>query len=90
MGFLDEIKEIFKYLPKKRQTLMFSATMPKQIKDLAVEILIILAKFTNLPKKGGGNKTQRNIKPTKNFYWLCILGKLEGRKELDWALKFRI
>jgi len=39
MGFLEEIKEIFKYLPKERQTLMFSATMPKQIKDLALEIL---------------------------------------------------
>ncbi|NPA61025.1 MAG: DEAD/DEAH box helicase [Epsilonproteobacteria bacterium] len=39
MGFLDEIKEIFRYLPENRQTLMFSATMPKQIEELAVEIL---------------------------------------------------
>jgi len=34
MGFLDEIKNIFTFLPEKRQTLMFSATMPKQIKIL--------------------------------------------------------
>jgi len=39
MGFLDEIKAIFKFLPKDRQTLMFSATMPPQIKALATEIL---------------------------------------------------
>jgi len=39
MGFLDEIKNIFTYLPTKRQTLMFSATMPKPIKLLAQEIL---------------------------------------------------
>ncbi|MDR0665462.1 MAG: DEAD/DEAH box helicase [Helicobacteraceae bacterium] len=39
MGFLDDIKEIFKFLPKERQTLMFSATMPAPIRDLAGRIL---------------------------------------------------
>ncbi|MDM5271693.1 DEAD/DEAH box helicase [Sulfurovum sp. zt1-1] len=39
MGFLDEIKNIFKFMPKDRQTLMFSATMPKAIRKLAEEIL---------------------------------------------------
>ena len=39
MGFLDEIKNIFTFLPKERQTLMFSATMPKAIRKLAQEIL---------------------------------------------------
>ena len=31
MGFLDDINEIFSYLPTSRQTLLFSATMPKPI-----------------------------------------------------------
>lgn len=39
MGFLEEIKNIFTFLPTERQTLMFSATMPKQIKLLAEQIL---------------------------------------------------
>jgi ATP-dependent RNA helicase DeaD len=39
MGFLDEIKNIFSFLPKDRQTLMFSATMPKGIRKLAEQIL---------------------------------------------------
>lgn len=39
MGFLDSIEEIFKYLPQYRQTLLFSATMPTQIKNLANKIL---------------------------------------------------
>ncbi|SKB45762.1 DEAD/DEAH box helicase [Malaciobacter marinus] len=39
MGFLDDIKEIFTYMPKQRQTLMFSATMPNAIKQLAKTIL---------------------------------------------------
>jgi len=39
MGFLDDIKEIFEYIPQNRQTLLFSATMPEPIKQLADEIL---------------------------------------------------
>ncbi|MBD3792895.1 MAG: DEAD/DEAH box helicase [Campylobacterales bacterium] len=39
MGFLDDIKEIFEYIPQNRQTLLFSATMPEPIKALADEIL---------------------------------------------------
>ncbi|MGE4296290.1 MAG: DEAD/DEAH box helicase [Campylobacterales bacterium] len=39
MGFLDDIKDIFKYLPSERQTLMFSATMPAPIRELAGRIL---------------------------------------------------
>lgn len=38
MGFFDEIKAIIKYLPSKRQTIMFSATMPPKIRMLAKEI----------------------------------------------------
>ncbi|MBI9075923.1 MAG: DEAD/DEAH box helicase [Desulfatibacillum sp.] len=40
MGFLPDIRKILSYLPKaNRQTLMFSATMPSQIRRLAEEIL---------------------------------------------------
>lgn len=39
MGFLDDITQIFNFLPKKRQTLLFSATMPLPIKKLAEKIL---------------------------------------------------
>ena len=39
MGFLDDINEIFSYLPTNRQTLLFSATMPAPIKTLAERIL---------------------------------------------------
>jgi superfamily II DNA/RNA helicase len=39
MGFYDDIMNIVSYLPKKRQTLMFSATMPPKIRTLANQIL---------------------------------------------------
>lgn len=39
MGFFDDIMQIVKHLPDKRQTLMFSATMPPKIQQLAKAIL---------------------------------------------------
>jgi superfamily II DNA/RNA helicase len=39
MGFIDDIQTIISYLPKKRQTLMFSATMPNNIRQLAKKVL---------------------------------------------------
>ncbi|MCU0422459.1 MAG: DEAD/DEAH box helicase [Bacteroidia bacterium] len=39
MGFYDDIVRIINYLPKERQTLMFSATMPGKIRMLATKIL---------------------------------------------------
>ena len=39
MGFLPDIRQILAVLPKKRQTLLFSATMPDQIRSLANEFL---------------------------------------------------
>jgi len=35
MGFLPDIRRILKHLPKNRQTLLFSATMPAEIRRLA-------------------------------------------------------
>ncbi len=39
MGFLDDIMQVASYLPKQRQTLMFSATLPPKIRQLAKQIL---------------------------------------------------
>jgi len=39
MGFFDDIRTIISYLPKKRQTILFSATMPPKIRQLANQIL---------------------------------------------------
>jgi ATP-dependent RNA helicase RhlE len=40
MGFLPDIRRILMYLPRKRQTLLFSATMPDDVRALAANILI--------------------------------------------------
>ena len=55
MGFYDDIKKIIEALPKNRQTLMFSATMPPKMRDLArqnlnnpFEVSIAAVSYTHL------------------------------------------
>lgn len=62
MGFLDDIKQIFTYLPTQRQTLLFSATMPPAIKKLAQNILVEPA-FITVTKS-----EMTNSKITQSFY----------------------
>lgn len=40
MGFIDDIRQILGYIPVKRQTMMFSATMAPEIRKLANTILV--------------------------------------------------
>jgi ATP-dependent RNA helicase RhlE len=39
MGFLPDVRRILRHLPAKRQNLLFSATMPEDIRSLAAEVL---------------------------------------------------
>ncbi|MFP4672612.1 MAG: DEAD/DEAH box helicase [Desulfohalobiaceae bacterium] len=39
MGFMPDIRSILKLLPKQRQNMLFSATMPRDIHSLAAEVL---------------------------------------------------
>src|SRR5690625_7770314 len=39
MGFIDDIRDILKGIPEERQTLLFSATMPKEIRDIAATLM---------------------------------------------------
>ncbi len=39
MGFMDDINKIISALPKERQTLLFSATMPPRIRELSAQVL---------------------------------------------------
>ncbi|WP_050854965.1 DEAD/DEAH box helicase [Helicobacter cetorum] len=62
MGFLDDIEEIFDYLPSEAQILLFSATMPEPIKKLADKILENPIKIHIAPS----NITNTDI--TQRFY----------------------
>ncbi len=56
MGFLEDIKDIFSYLPQNRQTILCSATMPKPIRVLADKILDNPATISIVDKNDATNK----------------------------------
>jgi ATP-dependent RNA helicase DeaD len=39
MGFIEDMKKILKEIPEKRQTLLFSATMPQEIRSMAIKYM---------------------------------------------------
>ncbi|MCZ0702691.1 DEAD/DEAH box helicase [Natronobacillus azotifigens] len=39
MGFIEDIRDILKAIPEERQTLLFSATMPKEIRNIASTLM---------------------------------------------------
>ena len=48
MGFEEDIRTIFSYFKQQRQTLLFSATMPKKIQNFARSALVRPSECTNI------------------------------------------
>jgi len=85
MGFYDDIQKIISYVPKKRQTLMFSATMPPRIRELAkqilndpVEVSIALAK----PAEGVLQAAYMVYDPQKNDLVIRLIGHSDTMKSI--------
>lgn len=69
MGFAEDIERIISYVPKKRQTLLFSATMPNKIKNLANKILqnpIEIALSISKPAAGVSQNIYLTVDANKN------------------------
>lgn len=61
MGFAEDIDEILKSVPEERQTVLFSATMPR-------EIINISGRYLNKPEKIRVTKSEITVKSVKQFY----------------------
>lgn len=61
MGFIHDIKKIISKLPRKRQSLFFSATMPPAILSLSSSILGNPEKVTITPKQATAEKVEQQI-----------------------------
>ncbi len=61
MGFRDDILKIASYLPEKRQNLLFSATMPLKIRDLARDLLVDPFEVSLSISKPAAGVTQRKF-----------------------------
>lgn len=68
MGFIDDIKSILTGIPEERQTILFSATMSK-------EILEITRTFQKDPKLVKITNTQMTVDTTEQFYFEIPRGR---------------
>ncbi len=61
MGFIHDIKKIIAKLPQQRQSLFFSATMPKAIVELSTKILGNYEKVTVKPEQATAEKVEQAV-----------------------------
>jgi len=61
MGFVQDIKRIVPLLPKKRHNLFFSATMPKEVQELATRILHEPKKVEVTPQATTAEKIDQTV-----------------------------
>ncbi len=83
MGFIEDLNKIISYMPKQRQTLMFSATMAPKIRRFAKEILNNPKEISLSLAKPAANVTQAvyEVKDDAKPYLLKHL--LTSREEKD-------
>ena len=82
MGFIDDMEEIMKSIPEERQTMLFSATMPPQIKKLSKKYLKEDAKHVAIARKEltGSTITQNyfEVNGSQRLEALCRLIDLDN------------
>ena len=74
MGFLPDVRRVAAALPKRRQTLLFSATMPKEIRALAERLLVN-------PVEVAVDRVASTVAPLEQFVYF-----VEGPRKSDLLL----
>jgi ATP-dependent RNA helicase RhlE len=88
MGFLPEIRKILKHIPAKRQTLMFSATMPDPIRALANDMLTKPLEIATQRKAAPASGITQAIYPVAQELKGKLLFTLLDRGDLQEVLVF--
>jgi ATP-dependent RNA helicase RhlE len=87
MGFLPDIKRIIGHLPKERQTLLFSATMPKKIYSLATGMMKNPVKV-EIDYEKPVDKIDHAIYPVEHSKKLRMLTHLLNKQNSEQVLVF--
>ena len=88
IGFYDDILRILSYVPAERQTLMFSATMPQKIRDLASKILKNPVELSTAISKPAEGVLQAAYVVHENQKIPIISGLISDKPDLDSILVF--
>lgn len=88
MGFIHDIKRIVSYLPKKRQTLLFSATFSKEICQLAKDFLNNPTEISVTPRNATALSVKQLIHPVDKAQKAHALSHLIRNNDWMQALVF--
>ncbi|HEY8163209.1 MAG TPA: DEAD/DEAH box helicase [Methylocystis sp.] len=88
LGFIVPIRQIVAKLPKKRQTLLFSATMPKEIAGLAQDMLSDPAHVSVTPVATTAERVEQHVFLVDGGAKRELLLELMGDAEISRAIVF--
>jgi superfamily II DNA/RNA helicase len=88
MGFINDIRKIVSKLPIKRQTLFFSATMPKDIADLAEQMLRDPARVAVTPVSSTVERINQRVIHVDHSAKPAVLAQLLKQEQVNQALVF--
>ncbi len=88
MGFMPDIRKIVSSLQKKRQTLMFSATMPSEIEKLAVTLLHKPEKIEITPESSVVDAISQYVYFISRENKTMLLNDVLSQPDIDTALVF--
>ena len=86
MGFLPDVRRVTRQLPEKRQTLLFSATMPAPIRELAQGLLKEPVEINVDPVSSVAERVEQRVyfvdRKSKRDLLLDVLGELGQERAL--------
>jgi ATP-dependent RNA helicase RhlE len=88
LGFIVPIRQIVAKLPKKRQTLLFSATMPKEIAGLAQDMLVEPAQVSVTPVATTAERVEQHVFLVDGGAKRDVLIELMSDAEISRAIVF--
>ena len=88
MGFIRDVKRIIAQTPEERQSLLFSATMPKAVAALAREILNVPVRVDVSPKQVTVKEIDQRVVMVDNRDKRAVLERLLRDKEVSRAIVF--
>ncbi len=88
MGFIHDIRKIVAKLPAKRQTLIFSATMPRAIAELAAQMLHDPVKVAVTPVATTAERIEQHVIRVDRAAKPAMLVEVLRRQPVDRALIF--
>jgi superfamily II DNA/RNA helicase len=88
MGFINDIRKIIRMLPKDRQTLFFSATMPQAITELAKDMLRDPARVSVAPQSTTAERVSQRVILTDKAAKQVLLNDTIKSEKIDRVLVF--